>query len=85
MKTGTRTTEFYAVLLFGAAALLSGLDIKDGLVNYALNADMMSDLKYAVITYIGGRTAIKAVGVARKPAADDVAETVLAKLKEPAK
>ena len=85
MKTGTRTTEFYAVLIFGAAALLSGLNIADGVVNFHLNADLMADLKYIVGAYIGGRTIIKAVGVAKKPVAEAAAEVVMAKLKENAK
>lgn len=92
MKPGLRTTEFVAVLLFGGIAILSGLDITDGVVNFHLNADMMGDMKYIVLTYVGGRSAIKAVQVAKKPSdtlADDVADTladdVAAKLMEKAK
>lgn len=84
MKPGLRSTEFMAVLLFGGVAILSGLDIKDGLVNYSLNADMMSDLKYAVLTYIGGRSTIKAVQMAKKPS-DNLADDVASKLMEKAK
>ncbi len=66
MKSGTRTTEFYAVLLFGIAALLSGLSISDGVVNYNINAEMMGDVKYAVLAYIGSRGVIKAVDIAKQ-------------------
>ena len=74
MKPGIRSTEFFAVLAFAAVALLSGLDISDGVVNFHINQSLMDDVKYIAGAYIGGRSVIKAVGVHK-----------LAKLKEEVK
>jgi len=67
VKAGVRSTEFFVVLAFGVFAILSGLNIADGIVNYAMNQQMMDNLVYVVMTYIGGRSAIKAVETAKKP------------------
>lgn len=84
MKSGFRTSEFFALFCAHALVLLAPL------VGYPIDAGAITMLLGLDATYIIGRSGVKAVVEAKKPAAtpqpptaEEVATQLLSKLQPP--
>lgn len=93
VKAGVRSTEFMAVLFAHVIAILSGLSITGGTVDFHANMDLLGQLFSIDMVYIGGRTVVKggamvadaikkpAPATASPPSVEDIAKQVLTQLK----